>query len=136
MLNKVRERRPTYNNNSLISSSVTVSNIKLVYYQAFARLYSFVGSFANITMVNSSWTHKHIAELWGFPPTKLSAKSYSVNKYNSNKLFLVYPPCNTSNLENISLNRDSHSLINGKRKRVIVSIGQFRPEKHHLLQIK
>lgn len=134
MLNKVRERRPSFNNNARISSSVTVSNLKLVYYQCFAHLYSFVGSYATTVMVNSSWTHKHIAELWNFPYEKLSPKRASSNKKNKNKLLLVYPPCNTSTLESIPLDRESHDQTH--KKRVIVSIGQFRPEKHHVLQIK
>lgn len=134
MLNKVRERRPSFNNNARISSSVTVSNLKLLYYQLFARCYSYVGSYASTVMVNSSWTHKHIAELWNFPYEKLSPKRSSKSKGNRNKLLLVYPPCNTSTLECIPLDRDSHDKTHGKR--VIVSIGQFRPEKHHILQIK
>jgi alpha-1,2-mannosyltransferase len=36
-----------------------------VYYRLFALLYGLVGRFADLAMVNSSWTYAHIASLWG-----------------------------------------------------------------------
>jgi alpha-1,2-mannosyltransferase len=36
MLEKVRQQRPAYNNKGAIASSVTISSLKLVYYQLFA----------------------------------------------------------------------------------------------------
>lgn len=78
----MREQRPSYNNGSWISSSVAVSRVKLVYYQAFALFYGLVGSLASVVMVNSSWTRRHIEALW-----KLSSP------------VVVFPPCDTSELE-------------------------------------
>eukprot|EP01034_Spumella_vulgaris_P021323 gene21323-27353_t len=165
MLNKVREQRPAHNNASAITSSVTVSSLKLLYYQLFARCYSLVGSCADQVVVNSSWTRGHIAELWGFDKqrgdvsvdglcqpcddipgvsedqmkTRVESKikSASVDKTTNtnikNRLHLIYPPCNTTDLhKNIKLQRAVHK----DGKRLVVSIGQFRPEKDHFLQIR
>jgi alpha-1,2-mannosyltransferase len=128
MLNRVRDQRPAHNNASAITSSVTVSSLKLLYYRLFARCYSLVGSFADRVVVNSSWTRGHIAELWGFEEKK---QACSIDK--ASRLHLIYPPCNTTNLhKSISLKRATRQ----EGKRLVVSIGQFRPEKDHFLQIR
>jgi len=92
----------------------TISSIKLVYYQLFAKLYGIVGWFADSIMVNSSWTEEHINSLWRRP---LST-------------YKVYPPCDTSDLLSIPLERLKDKSIK------IVSLAQFRPEKDHPLQLK
>lgn len=93
----------------------TISSIKLVYYQLFAKLYGLVGWFADSIMVNSSWTEEHIIALWKRP---LST-------------YKVYPPCDTSDLQSLPLERQT------KNKSVkIISLAQFRPEKDHPLQLK
>jgi alpha-1,2-mannosyltransferase len=80
MLDRVRDRRPSYNNSERISSSGTVSTAKLIYYRVFSWMYGFAGGrFSRVTMVNSSWTKNHIESLWGV------------------KTLLVYPPCLTLN---------------------------------------
>lgn len=142
MLQQVRDQRPNHNNSSSISSSVSISTLKLVYYKTFARAYSFVGSFADKVMVNSTWTANHISQLWKLDliidegqlhtnsavstPIEISTSSHRPGQ----QLHIVYPPCNTAHLQEIPLGDDA------SRKRVILSIGQFRPEKDHLLQLK
>ena len=64
MLQRVQERRPSHNNASRISQSSWLSWCKLCYYYAFALCYGFVGRFAALVMVNSSWTQRHIHALW------------------------------------------------------------------------
>jgi alpha-1,2-mannosyltransferase len=63
-------------------------------------------------MVNSSWTRRHISELWwrwGEPER-------------------VYPPCDTQALLALPLDR--------RLKRVyLISVAQFRPEKDHAMQV-
>lgn len=56
MLDKVREQRPSHNNDELIASNKSVSSVKLLYYQIFALIYSLVGRCTDIVMVNSTWT--------------------------------------------------------------------------------
>ena len=115
MLSKVREQRPGYNNNSRIASSVTISTLKLLYYKLFACFYSIVGSYADIVMVNSTWTYSHINSLW--------------NKSGKKSINVVYPPCNTRQLA-------QDTVGSASRKNTILSIGQFRPEKDHFMQLK
>ena len=122
MLQRVREQRPQYNNDESITSSTTVSNIKLAYYKMFALAYSFTGRCAQLVFVNSSWTEGHISLLWGTSKTKSKANLVTP------RLLKVFPPCNTQELKKLSLEC--------KREKIILSIGQFRPEKDHMLQIK
>lgn len=63
-------------------------------------------------MVNSSWTEKHILDLWNIP-------------FRTHR---VYPPCEVSHLKNLE-HIESDKII-------IVSVGQFRPEKDHPLQLQ
>ena len=111
MLSLVWERRPTYNNNVQISTNLIMTYIKLFYYTAFAILYGLVGSLSDLTMVNSTWTKDHISRLWKF----------------AGHIHIVYPPVDTKSLCKLSL---------VEREDMILSIGQFRPEKDHVLQLK
>lgn len=87
----------------------------MVYYCLFALLYGMAGSCCDLIMVNSSWTLDHILSLWRAP----------------NRTSVVYPPCDVSAFLDVPLEDD------GDRKcHSIVSVGQFRPEKDHRLQIR
>eukprot|EP00986_Skeletonema_menzelii_P001270 scaffold338_cov155-Skeletonema_menzelii.AAC.4 len=110
MLSLVWKRRPTYNNDAKVAANPIVTCAKLIYYVMFAILYGLVGSLANLVMVNSSWTKNHIQYLW-----KLSGK-----------IQVVFPPVDTKSLKALPL---------GNRENMILSIGQFRPEKDHTLQL-
>ncbi|KAL7439001.1 hypothetical protein ACHAXH_005469 [Discostella pseudostelligera] len=110
MLSLVWARRPSYNNNTQIAANPIVSYVKLVYYTIFAIGYGMVGSLADLTMVNSSWTKGHIQQMW-----KLAGK-----------IHILFPPCDTKSLKYLPLS---------KRENIIISIGQFRPEKDHTLQL-
>lgn len=73
-------------------------------------MYGWVGRTASTVMVNSSWTEDHIKNLWNCTT------------------HLVYPPCEVSHLKDLQhLKTD---------KIIIMSIGQFRPEKDHPLQLQ
>ncbi|CAH8547715.1 unnamed protein product [Heterobilharzia americana] len=101
----------TYNNAAWIRNSKIFSSIKVLYYKFFISAYRFAGSSRNIdvVMTNSSWTQRHIQSLWGGKPT------------------VLYPPCPTEDLTN--------KLLNQQRNKWILSVGQFRPEKNHQLQL-
>jgi len=105
MINKVIQQR---------GARRTISSIKLIYYQLFAKLYGLVGWFADSVMVNSSWTEDHINTLWKRP---LST-------------YKVYPPCDTFDLQCLPLDRHKNKSVK------IISLAQFRPEKDHPLQLK
>ncbi|KAI9303766.1 hypothetical protein BJ944DRAFT_164866 [Cunninghamella echinulata] len=109
MLQRVYEQRTQYNNHVMLANNWLWSTGKLIYYHMFAKVYSFCGSFAEVVMANSTWTKGHIDQLW-----KAEAD-------------IVYPPCDTESLNELSLEN---------RKPMIISVAQFRPEKDHPLQLK
>lgn len=111
MLQVVQNRQSTFNNARWISRSRFLSKCKLYYYRLFAKLYSFVGRRSNVVMVNSTWTHRHISKLWG-----------------CRRLFIVYPPCDTGTFQQLPIARSEKHFT-------IVSVGQFRPEKKHEMQL-
>ncbi|XP_038674091.1 GDP-Man:Man(3)GlcNAc(2)-PP-Dol alpha-1,2-mannosyltransferase isoform X1 [Scyliorhinus canicula] len=115
MLSVVRDRNPRFNNAAFISKNPLLSNLKLVYYYIFAWMYGFVGSCSDVIMVNSTWTLNHILALWKA----------------GDRTNIVYPPCDVRTFLDIPLKDDRK-----KTEHSIVSIGQFRPEKDHSLQIK
>ena len=112
MLEQVNSQVMTHNNAAWISRSKLFTKIKSLYYKCFASVYGFVGRRNAVVMVNSTWTHGHIAELW-----------------HPQKLFIVYPPCDTSAFQHLPIERP-------KKAARIVSLGQFRPEKDHKLQLR
>ncbi|XP_043704727.1 GDP-Man:Man(3)GlcNAc(2)-PP-Dol alpha-1,2-mannosyltransferase-like isoform X1 [Telopea speciosissima] len=113
MVSRVRERSSMYNNNSLIAQSIWLSQCKVIYYTFFSCMYGIVGSHAHLAMVNSSWTLSHIEKLWRI----------------SNRIKRVYPPCDTSGLQVLPLERPVDIPK-------IISVAQFRPEKAHTLQLE
>lgn len=113
MLQRVRDRDAMYNNNAAVANSSTLSAFKVFYYHALAMLYGGVGACADVAMVNSSWTRRHIAELW----------------WLCHRPKLVYPPCDTAALQMLPLDRRLKRLY-------IASVAQFRPEKQHDLQLR
>uniref|UniRef100_A0A3P9JF84 GDP-Man:Man(3)GlcNAc(2)-PP-Dol alpha-1,2-mannosyltransferase n=1 Tax=Oryzias latipes TaxID=8090 RepID=A0A3P9JF84_ORYLA len=117
MLSVVRERNPRFNNPDYISNSLFLSAFKVVYYFLFALLYGMAGSCSDLTMVNSSWTLNHILSLWRSP----------------NRTCLVYPPCDVGAFLDIPLEEEDGG---GGKSHSLVSVGQFRPEKDHQLQIR
>jgi alpha-1,2-mannosyltransferase len=116
MLEQVSERRPTYNNRRLIANSAHVSQMKLIYYRIFAYLYGCCGKCAQMAYCNSSWTQGHIERIWASP---------------SRSIHLVYPPCDVQQFLTMPLADEEQQNV-----RTIVSVGQFRPEKNHELQIR
>jgi alpha-1,2-mannosyltransferase len=116
MLNLVWERRRSaYNHQEYISNSRITTYVKLVYYTVFAVMYGMVGSLSSLALVNSTWTYNHIQSLW---------KGAAWLK----RIQIVFPPCSVTDFQKNDITK--------KRESVILSIGQFRPEKDHALQIE
>ncbi|UYV71642.1 ALG11 [Cordylochernes scorpioides] len=111
MLERVGQQETAHNNHSFISSNPQMTQLKLIYYNAFAMMYRAVGHCMDVVMVNSSWTRDHILHLWKLP----------------HRTFTVFPPCSVKELA---------ALPAEKRERKILSIAQFRPEKDHPLQLR
>ena len=114
MLGKVSQRVAAHNNASFISRSPILSQIKLIYYRIFAFLYGLAGKCASVVMVNSTWTYNHITCLWS-----------AVDRTH-----IVYPPCDVAEFLAAPL------LDDETKPKQILSLGQFRPEKDHPLQLK
>lgn len=110
MLSRVHTQSSMYNNDNVIAKSVFLSQCKVIYYIAFSWMYGIVGSCTHLAMVNSSWTGSHIRKLWGI----------------SDRVKRVYPPCDTSGLQVLPLER---TMSPPK----IISVSQFRPEKVGIL---
>ncbi|KAF7636444.1 hypothetical protein Mgra_00004030, partial [Meloidogyne graminicola] len=115
MIQLINCRITTYNNSSIISSSFLLTKLKLFYYRIISFLYKLCGKCSQLTIVNGSWTSSHIENLWLYKP------------------FIIYPPCNVEKL----LKLKNKSEEENKTKIVkIISVGQIRPEKDHLKQLR
>jgi alpha-1,2-mannosyltransferase len=88
--------------------------LKLMYYYILVIAYFCMGCLTRVAMVNSKWTEGHMKKLWRF-------KGRSIK--------LVYPPCNTAVMQELSLDETS-------RTRSIISLSRFREEKDHGLQLR
>ncbi|XP_042351243.1 GDP-Man:Man(3)GlcNAc(2)-PP-Dol alpha-1,2-mannosyltransferase-like [Plectropomus leopardus] len=135
MLSVVRERNPRFNNADFISRNPVLSAAKVVYYCCFALLYGLAGSCSDVIMVNSTWTLGHILALWRSP----------------SRTSIVYPPCDVRAFLDVPLEEEEEEEAEeegweelgreeeegaDRKCHSIVSVGQFRPEKDHRLQIR
>ena len=111
MLHAVSSSSASFNNRSSIASSPLLTRGKLLYYRLFALAYGRCGGFADLIMVNSSWTRNHINSIWRLP----------------HRTHLIFPPCDTTAFQSLRLNE--------KDRFTIISVAQFRPEKDHKLQL-
>ncbi|KAM5311149.1 GDP-Man:Man(3)GlcNAc(2)-PP-Dol alpha-1,2-mannosyltransferase [Glossophaga mutica] len=115
MLSVVKSRSVGFNNAAFITRNPVLSTGKLLYYYFFAFMYGLVGSCSDVVMVNSSWTLNHILSLWKV--------GHCTNT--------VYPPCDVQTFLDIPLQEKKATPGH-----LLVSVGQFRPEKNHPLQIR
>lgn len=114
MFRRVRARELSHVND--VAASTILSYAKLAYYRVFAFLYvNGCLRRCNLLMGNSTWTCGHL--------TSLLKKGDSVLP----PVRLVYPP--------VDVARYSRT-VNSDRANVILSVGQFRPEKNHPLQLR
>ncbi|KAG8347122.1 putative glycosyl transferase [Trypanosoma vivax] len=111
MTQRVERGEVRYNNRGILARHRTLRRLKVLYYQLFASLYRFMGQFPAVVMTNSTWTMRHVEQLWK-PAVPI----------------LVYPPCAVSHFT--ALRKPPE-----QRDNTIVSVGQFRPEKNHMLQL-
>ncbi|ORC91939.1 glycosyl transferase [Trypanosoma theileri] len=111
MTQRVESGEKRFNNRGILARYHILRKAKVLYYKAFARFYWWLGQFPVLVLTNSHWTKGHIDQLW---KSKVSA--------------LLYPSCAVSHLEKLR-------KLPEERNNTIVSVGQFRPEKNHLLQL-
>ncbi|XP_013108810.1 GDP-Man:Man(3)GlcNAc(2)-PP-Dol alpha-1,2-mannosyltransferase [Stomoxys calcitrans] len=113
MLRRVQMREYSHNNLNYVVRNPFLTWIKVTYYKLFAKIYSLVGRSSETIMVNSSWTENHILNLWKVPF----------------KTHRVYPPCEVKDIKSLTRVQNPNEII-------ILSVGQFRPEKDHPLQLQ
>ncbi|KAH9601758.1 ALG11 mannosyltransferase [Trypanosoma melophagium] len=111
MTQRVESGEKRYNNQSIFARYHILRKAKVLYYKLFACFYWWLGQFPVLVLTNSNWTKRHIEQMW---KPRVSV--------------LVYPPCAVSQF--MKLRKSPEERIN-----TIVSVGQFRPEKNHLLQL-
>ncbi|KAH9932777.1 mannosyltransferase [Epithele typhae] len=120
MLSRVKARSAGHTNSEAISSSVILSNGKLLYYRIFMYYYAYSLRQARFIMVNSTWTKDHVDSILNhipFTPTIGVPKATQV----------VYPSCDTQQMAAFPFEG---------RERMVLSIAQFRPEKDHPVQLR
>lgn len=110
MLHLVEERKSSYNNDEKVAKSKILSTIKIIYYRLMCKIYGFMGKFTDLVTVNSTWTCGHFTEIFGFKP------------------IIIYPPCDCTEFCKFP--------IESREKGLILSVGQFRPEKNYPLQLE
>ena len=144
MMDKITKTSANYNHAPFIAHSTFLTFLKKVYYRFLMRLYLFCGNCVTLVLVNSHWTKNHMVEMW---------------KRDPSRVHLIYPPTPIEPLVKLSLidthenasllQKNSNSLSclspSSSRGRVtrnkrnafqILSVGQFRPEKNHALQLR
>ncbi|KEG14932.1 glycosyl transferase [Trypanosoma grayi] len=112
MTQRVESGEKRYNNRGVLARHHTLRMAKVAYYKLFSCFYWWLGQFPVLVMTNSRWTMRHIEQLW---KPKVPT--------------LVYPPCAVSHFTPLSKPPE-------QRCNTVVSVGQFRPEKNHLLQLR
>jgi len=119
------------NNNASIKKRIKTI-IKLIYYYLFSLMYGLCGSLADLVLVNSTWTYNHINSLWRFGGCGI----FPIQT-RQQPICIVYPPCRVpSTVDDDNNNKQLGPGLGPPRENTIISIGQFRPEKNHKLQIQ
>jgi alpha-1,2-mannosyltransferase len=109
MVADVRGRRRSVNNRGSVADSGALTRVKLFYYRVLCFFYGLSGRFVDVCCANSAWTRAHIHQIYGRDPA------------------LVYPPCGPASPAPPSSEERDPNLI--------ISVGQYRPEKDHGLQL-
>jgi alpha-1,2-mannosyltransferase len=129
MLQRVKNRKAGHTNDAAVAGSAFRSQVKLWYYQCFAWLYSWALMRSDVIVANGTWTKDHVNRLI-LSRRQLkevqTAATTSSSSTTSRQAFIVYPPCDTSSLQDFPLQG---------RGNTIVSLAQFRPEKEHRTQL-
>src|ERR1700733_4757015 len=131
MLSRVKNRETGVTNSASITNSGWKTSLKLSYvtlridfrghllhahfryYRAFAFAYSYSLSCADEIVANGTWTKNHIDLLLN----RWMVHNSSRSEDRLESVSVIYPPCDTRSMQQLPL---------GNRKRVILSIAQFR----------
>lgn len=132
MLQRVKSRKAGHTNDAAVAGSAFRSQMKLWYYQCFAWLYSWALKRSDVIVANGTWTKDHVDRLilsrrqLKEVQTQTASSSSTTSRRIDRQASIVYPPCDTSSLQDFPLQG---------RGNTIVSLAQFRPEKEHRTQL-
>ncbi|GAA5820517.1 hypothetical protein JCM10212_005196 [Sporobolomyces blumeae] len=119
MVSRVERRLAGHTNPSIVAGSTVLSRIKLTYYRLFLVVYRWSLTRAQVIMVNSSWTKRHVEDILNVrssaasaasprsgpkttTTTRVETKPGRIND-KSPSIVLLYPPCDTTSLNSIPL---------------------------------
>ncbi|KAI5480410.1 UDP-Glycosyltransferase/glycogen phosphorylase [Pseudohyphozyma bogoriensis] len=161
MLNRVQSRKAGHTNTSFIANSFVMTHFKLLYYQAFAKLYTMCLRQTDVLMVNSSWTYNHINLLLhpNAPPYPFNgpaatatpeaepatAEGLRNRKKGAPAAEAAQPAQQETRMKKASEPRivfppcDTVALAKlpvEMRERIVLSLAQFRPEKEQDVQLR
>jgi len=125
MITVVKSGKEAFNNSKLLANITLFRRLKVWYYKVFAWIYGVVGQFSHLVLVNSSWTLNHIVALWNVP----------------DRTHILYPPADTKYLQKFAVDRRAPprcqpSSSSSSSTNLVISLGQFRPEKNQELQLR
>ena len=115
MFAKIESKKPDFNNREIFTNNRILFNLKIFYYKFFLTIYRACGWFTDIALANSNWTGSRIEAVWA-----------------RDHVDVLYPPAAIGSGDQI---KDITSLEDKARRKVLVSLAQFRPEKNQKLQI-
>jgi len=103
MRERVQKGSLMYNNRAFFAKVPFLKQIKIVYYTILMFLYGYCGgSFADVIVVNSTWTKNHIDRLWGAFAKKRERRTkrkLAPRRTHEGEAIVVYPPCDVSSVE-------------------------------------
>ena len=103
MRERVQKGSLMYNNRVFFAKIPVLKQIKIVYYTILMSLYGYCGgNFADVIVVNSTWTKNHIDRLWGAfakRRARRTKKKLAPRRANEGEAIVVYPPCDVSSVE-------------------------------------
>ena len=152
MIARVASRADTYNNRSIVAHSWLLSVLKLAYYKSFAVVYGACGRYAACVAANSSWTAAHLRRLWRvdrvrvvYPPCNVAGLTdFSLSDRSGGGRGDIQGGVQggvqggrgVKGVEGIEgVERVDGGDGSGEGP-YLVSVGQFRPEKDHALQLR
>lgn len=123
MIDMVKKREGSATSTDRFLKNSVLRAAKITYYYFIMLFYRFLGQFPDLVFTNSSWTNNHVRKLFWPRSTHV-----------------LFPPCPVKKWcsESDSCEKKSSATLKkiSPRRNRIVSIGQFRPEKNHSLQLK
>ena len=152
MIARVATRSDMYNNRPAVARSYLLSAAKLAYYRLFAVAYGACGRYAACVAANSSWTAAHLRRLWRvdgirvvYPPCDVAGLTdFSLSDRSGGDIQGGIRGGirggrgvkGVEGVEGVEGGGGGGGIKGTGEGPYVVSVGQFRPEKDHALQLR